>query len=216
MIPKELQDFNAVAAARYVTAMANPACVARTYLNSRGISDATIDKFKLGYVDGSIAEHQDYRGRISVPYITKLGGVQGFKFRRVGDGEGTKYLTNHMPTRLYNTLAFERAEALGYIAVVEGESDTWTLDGECGIPAVGIPGVDTWAAHPEWPLLFDGFKKVLFFGDPDEAGNKLKGKVLRDIEQAYPVSFDFAPGKDVNEVFVKFGRGAIRKAAGLD
>lgn len=212
MIPKELQDFNAVAAARYMGAM-SPA--AREYLNNRGITDATIAKFKLGTVDGSVPEHADYRGRISVPYITKLGGVQGFKFRRVGDGTAAKYLAN-MPIRMYNTLAFERAEALGYIAICEGESDTWTLDGECGIPTIGIWGVEGWSGHPEYVPNFDGFKRVLFFGDPDEAGNKLKARVLKDIEQAYPVTFDFAPGKDVNEVFQKFGRSAIRQAAGVD
>lgn len=212
MIPKELADFNAVAAARYMAAMSP---VTRAYLNERGISDETISKFKLGEVDGSIAEHQDYRGRISVPYITKLGGVQGFKFRRVGDGTTAKYLAS-MPIRLYNTLAFERAETLGYIGVCEGESDAWTLDGECGIPTIGIWGAEGWTGHPEYPLLFDGFRKVLFFGDPDEAGNKLKSKVLNSIEQAYAVSFSFAPDLDVNECFVKYGRNAIRKAAGLD
>lgn len=219
MISKELQDFNAVAAARYAAAL-SPA--ARAYLHQRGILDDTIKRFALGSVDGSFHEHSDYRGRISVPYITKLGGVQGFKFRRVGDGEGPKYLSNHMPTRLYNTLAFEQAEMVGYIAICEGESDTWTLDGECGIPAVGVPGVDTWASHPEWPLLFDGFKKVLFFGDADQPGSiaaassgKFKAKVLGKIEQAFPVQLP-AGVKDVNECFVKYGRTAIRKAAGLD
>jgi DNA primase len=211
MISKEQAEFNAIAAARYMAALSP---VARAYLNGRGISDDTIAKFKLGEVDGSFPEHGDYEGRISVPYITRLGGVQGFKFRRVGDDPngGSKYLTNHMPTRLYNSLAFERAEQAGYIAICEGESDTWTVDGECGIPAVGVPGVDTWKSHPEWRLLFDGFRKVLFFGDQDDAGDKLKAQVLRDIEQAYAVQ---VTGKDVNESYLKHGRDAIRAAAGV-
>lgn len=211
MIPAEVAEVNAVAAARYLVAMTSPV---RSYLNGRGISDATILKFKLGEVDGSFPEHSDALGRISVPYVTRLGGIQGFKFRRPNDeSEQSKYISNNMPTRLYNVLAFEEAEQLGLIAVTEGESDCWTLDGECGIPTVGIPGADTWKAHPEWKLLFDGFGKVLFFADPDEPGDKLKSQVLRDLDNAYSIALD---GKhDVNEYFKLNGREAVRAAAGV-
>jgi DNA primase len=211
MISQEQAEFNAVAAARYMSTL-SPEAMA--YLNGRGISGHTIAQFKLGQVDGSFPEHSDFEGRISVPYLTKLGGVQRFKFRRVGDGEGSaKYLTDYSPHRLYNTLAFERAEALGYIAICEGESDTWTVDGECGIPAVGIPGSDTWKSHPEWRLLFDGFRRVMFFNDPDTAGSKLKDQVLRDVEQAFAVNLD--DSVDVNSVYQAKGREFIRAAAGV-
>lgn len=210
MISQEVAEFNAIAAARYMSTL-GPA--ARSYLNGRGISDQTIAQFKLGEVDGSFPEHADFEGRISVPYLTKLGGVQRFKFRRIGDGGTAKYLTDYSPHRLYNTLAFERAEQLGYIAITEGESDCWTVDGECGMPCVGIPGIEAWKPHPEWRLLFDGFRRVIFFGDPDEAGDKLKAMILKDIEQAYAVTLDGL--NDVNMYYQLNGREAIRNAAGV-
>ncbi|TVZ01238.1 hypothetical protein EAS64_33710 [Trebonia kvetii] len=117
-----------------------------------------------------------------------------------------------MPTRIYNPMAFEAAEKLGYIGISEGEFDAVILTTECGIPTVGVPGVDTWAKHKEWRLLFDGFESVLIFRDQDEPGLKLAQRIMSDVNNARVVNL---PGKDPNETFLKHGREAIRHAAGL-
>lgn len=187
---------------------------ALAYLTGRGLSQDLIAHFQLGVVDERYLEHADLVGRISIPYVTKLGGVVGFKFRRPNDDDdGSKYLSNHMSTRLYNTLAFERAEQLGFIAIAEGEFDAMILTAECGIPAVGVPGVDTWKSHPEWPLLFDGFTRVLVFRDQDEAGEKLARRIDADLESAVIINL---PAKDVNKTFLEYGSELIRSAAGFD
>lgn len=213
MLSQEARDLLAEQAAWYHLALLDGASQALGFLHGRGISQSAIGYFRLGVVDGKYPEHADYGGRICIPYVTKLGGVVGFKARRPNDTDDSpKYLSNHMSTRLYNTLAFERAEQLGYIAITEGEFDAMILTAECGIPAVGVPGVDTWKAHPEWPLLFDGFTKVYMFPDQDEAGEKLARRIEADLESAVIINL---PGKDVNESFLEYGADLIRTAAGL-
>jgi DNA primase len=115
------------------------------------------------------------------------------------------------PPRPYNTLALDRADSLGYVALCEGEFDAIILDGLCGIPAVAIPGVNTWASRPEWREIFQGYSRVLMFADPDEPGQKLAARILRDLDTARLVAL---PG-DVNETFLSHGPDKIREAAGL-
>jgi DNA primase len=183
---------------------------ALNYLLGRGIQGAAVSDYRLGVVDGSIPEHAGYTGWISIPYLTRLGGVVSLKFRRLS-GDGPKYISPY-PTRIYNTMAMDRAEQLGYIAICEGEFDAIILDGLCGIPAVAIPGVETWKAHPEWRELFSGFSKVLVFADSDEPGQQLGSRILRELDTAQLVSL---PAKDVNESYLLAGADEIRKAAGL-
>jgi DNA primase len=169
--------------------------------------------YRLGVVDGSIPEHASYLGWISIPYLTRLGGTVQIKFRRLDGGE-PKYMNSGGPARLYNTMALDKAEQLGYVAICEGEFDAIILDGLCGIPAVGVPGVDTWGSRPEWRELFTGFSKVLVFHDQDEKGQgmKLASRILRELDSASLVSL---PGKDVNETYLSHGAATIREAAGL-
>lgn len=69
----------------------------------------------------------------------------------------------------------------GYIAVVEGESDChvcWMH----GIPAVGLPGANTW--RNEWAAYFDGIGTIYVVIEPDQGGatvlDKLSRSPLRD------------------------------------
>lgn len=196
------------AAGRYHRALAND-LPAQNYLLGRGIDSSAIGAFHLGVVDGTVPEHATFQGWISIPYVTRLGGVVSLKFRRLS-GDGPKYLTPY-PVRIYNTMAFDTAEELGYIAITEGEIDCITL-GMCEIPAVGIPGVETWKAHPEWRELFTGFSKVLVFADQDEPGQAMGARILRELDTAQLVSL---PGKDVNDSYLQFGPDKIREVAGV-
>jgi DNA primase len=179
------------------------------YLRSRGIQDGAIVTYRLGQVDGSFAEHASYAGWISLPYLTRLGGVVSMKFRRTDDGT-PKYLGPY-PTRLYNTISLDRAERLGYVAITEGEIKSIILDAYCGIPSVAVPGVEVWGAHPEWPELFRGFSRVLIFRDPDEPGEKLASRILKDIDTAQIVALP----TQVDEIYLAYGVDEIRRAAGV-
>jgi hypothetical protein len=70
---------------------------------------------------------------------------------------------------LYGRHGTEEAQELGYVFVVEGESDCHTL-WHYGEPAVGVPGVQNW--RPEWAEFLEGIDRVFVFVE-DEAGEKL-------------------------------------------
>lgn len=220
MLSDEFRESLESAAYRYEIALAS-ALPALNYLHGRGILPATAAAYRLGVVDGTIPEHASYAGWISIPYLTRLGGVVSLKFRRLGGGE-PKYLTPY-PTRIYNALAFDKAERWGYIGITEGEFDSIILDGVCGIPAVAVPGAETWKAHPEWKELFRGFSRVLIFQDQDEdrtgpdgrvrnPGRELAELIVRDLDTAHVVSL---PAKDVNDTYLQYGADTIREVAGL-
>jgi DNA primase len=184
---------------------------ALSYLHGRGITPEAGDAYRLGAVDGSVAEHAPFTGWISIPYLTRLGGVVQLKFRRLS-GDGPKYMGSGGAPRLYNTMALDKAEQLGYVAITEGEFDAIILDGLCGIPAVAVPGIDTWGSRPEWREIFAGFSRVLVFADQDEPGQKLAARILRELDTASLVSL---PAKDVNESYLQCGAEKIRELAGV-
>jgi DNA primase len=189
---------------------------ALSYLRGRGLSDHAIGYFRLGVVSG-YGEHAAYRGMLSIPYITELAGVVGFKFREphtcTDACDHPKYLTPY-PTRIYNAKAFAEAERVGYIGICEGEFDAMIAHVECGIPTVGVPGVKTWDAHKEWPLLFQGFGRVLVFKDQDKPGEELAKRIVSDVPAAEVVDMH-GLGKDVNEIFLAHGRDALREVANV-
>lgn len=197
---------------------------AASYLSARGISPELAAKYHLGVVDGSSADHLDYQGMICLPYQTKLGGVVSLKFRQAhnctDECRHAKYISPY-PTRLYNTLAFERADELGYIGISEGEFDAQILDGILGIPTVAVPGVDVWRNHAEWPSLFAGYK-VLFFPDADEdrtgpdgkvrnPGRDLADKIKHDLPETSIVPL---PGADANDAYLAQGAESLRRIIG--
>jgi DNA primase len=184
---------------------------ALSYLAGRGIDGKAVKRYRLGQVTRE-SEYGSYAGMIAIPYITGKGGVVSIKFRRTDDGK-PKYLTP-FPTRLYNTLAMDEADELGFIAITEGEFDAIILDCYCGIPAVGIPGADTWAKHPEWRELFRGYRDIYMFADNDDAGRALAGRVTHDIRDSHAVTL--TSGDDVSSAYLAGGLAEIRRKAGLD
>jgi|SRR5215469_508497 len=203
---------------RLIAGDSSEALAARNYLNGRGISTEDASLHGLGIVTEEFDVHKDYQGRICFPYVTARAGVVSLKFRVAHDCteqcQHSKYITPY-PTRIYNPGAFDKADRLGWIAIAEGEIDTITLMAKCDIPAVGVPGTDTWAKHPEWKELFRGYRKVFVFEDQDKPnqkgekpGEKLSKQILKDIDTAVLVKL---PGKDVNETFLKFGAAVIKE-----
>lgn len=189
------------------------------YLNGRGIDSAVAARYSLGYVASPESGHEGFAGMISIPYV-RMAGALGIKFRRLTD-EKPKYLnTPGIGTHLYNAPALLHAGRR--VGICEGEFDAITLDGLCGIPAVGIPGVTHWRAHPEWVRLLDG-REVLIFPDHDlehgNPGEKLANEILTSIPTARIVRLPEPEGDDmkmdVNLCYLRHGAGEIRKRAGL-
>lgn len=208
--PKQ-REFYEQAATAYSKQLADDTA-AQAYLMTRRISPADAATFRLGVVREPLVGHEDYRGRLSIPYVTPAG-VVNFTFRciviecdRCGkeskEGGHPKYWATSLDRNLYNVLALETESQT--IHVTEGELDALTLT-IAGLPAVGVPGADNWQKH--WAICLSDFAEVYVWGDADAAGYKFATK-LEKLLRARRVALP--RGKDVNRVYVDGGASALR------
>lgn len=182
----------------------------------RAITRKTMEDFKLGYVKNPISGHEHYRGMLTIPYLT-AAGPSGMRFKRVL-GTGRKAMAwEGLPTLPYDVGSLSRGDP---IFIVEGEPDRWAAH-ECGLNAVGIPGVDTW--KPLWHRLFRNFQdiRVLEQGDRELLPGlnvTAAAKLTRDIRASgvFFATFAFPPGEDVNSMLIKEGAAAVREFVGMD
>jgi hypothetical protein len=130
----------------------------------------------------------DY-GDGSLRYRAGLTGKDRFRWRK--GSTPCLYWIDHLP---------EDAE---YVLVVEGETDAAAAT-LLGIPAVGVPGVDTWKT--EWSSKLAG-RDVVLWQEPDEAGENLVAAMAEDIPGLRVIQAP--PGiKDVCELLDQAGDGA--------
>jgi len=173
---------------------------AAEYVQGRGLGPA-IGAHRLGYVDQEIPGYERFVGRLAIPNICASGVVVGIKFRDITGLDKVKYdQPAGQAARLFNLNALNTAGES--IALTEGELDTVALS-TLGIPSVGIPGASSWKRH-HW-RLFEGFQKVFFFGDQDDAGRALLKALMAT---SLPILPCIPPGgaNDVNEALIA-GRG---------
>src|SRR5690606_2353459 len=132
---------------------------------------------RLGLKDGK------YQGApaVRVPYRT-AEAPGPVRFRTALDGEDRfRWQRGAKPT-LYGIDRLEAARRLGYIVLVEGESDCHTLWFH-DLPAAGVPGAANWNEQRYFPLM-EGIDTVFVVREPDKGGDalirKLAGSSLRD------------------------------------
>lgn len=182
---------------------------AADYLTGRGVTGFMAQRALLGYVKDPLPGHDRYQGRICIPYLT-ANGVVDLRFRALGDMH-PKYLSlpGHKP-RLYNTIVM--ADDPDVIGITEGEFDSLVITHHVGVPAVAVPGAQSWdsARHGR---IFRGFERVLVFADGDNPGRELANQIARDVPKA--VIVDLGDGLDVTDVYLTEGVDPIKKKAGL-
>jgi DNA primase len=148
---------------------------ASLYLMNRALTKEVQTRFRLGFVESPLPGHEQYIGRLAIPYLTR-SGVVDIRFRAVPpDGDparailGAKYLsmTGQTP-RPFNTLALARQET--FVVICEGELDTITAD-MAGLPAVGFPGVNSWQKM-FWRMF--RYRRVAILADNDDKGQGAK------------------------------------------
>jgi DNA primase len=171
---------------------------AEDYLAERGITMEAAEKARLGVVLDPLTGHEQYVNRLAIPYLTK-SGVVDIRFRSLGNEEPRYMGLTGATTRLYNVGAFFRASS--YICICEGEIDTITLDYVCGIPAVGVPGVNNWKKH--YTRLLSDFDKVFLFSDGDNAGYEFSKSLARELSGL--VIIQAPEGEDVNSLYKTHG-----------
>lgn len=181
---------------------------AEDYLRNRGIPLEVARLASLGVVAEPEAGHEQYIGRLAIPYVTKTGVVD-LRFRSLNPAVEPKYMgLTGAETKMYNVLDIERAG--DFIGVCEGELDTLTMSACVGIPCVGVPGANSWKKH--YTRLLADFERVFIFADGDQPGQEFARSLAREL----PVTIVQLPdGEDVNSAYVKFGKDYIKEKAGL-
>jgi DNA primase len=182
---------------------------AEDYLKSRGIPLEVARLASLGVVAEPETGHEAFKGRLSIPYITKTGVVD-LRFRSLNPAVEPKYMgMTGAETKMYNVLDVERAS--DFIGVCEGELDTLTLSACVGIPCVGVPGANSWKKH--YTRLLADFERVFVFADGDQPGTEFARSLAREL----PVTIIQLPdGHDVNSMFVQEGVEYFNQKMGVN
>ncbi len=177
------------------------------YLESRGLSlDSGLGEL-LGYVDDPVPGQEQFRGRLSIPYVTRAGCVN-LKFRALEENSGPKYLNlSGFETNLYHVQSF--FEAHNFMCVAEGEIDALSL-AAANLPGIGVPGVKAWKSF--YRRCFDDYPIVYVFCDGDEPGRDFGAFLAKEIK-ARPIHMP--EGEDVNSLLVHEGPEYLRGMIGL-
>lgn len=160
----------------------------RQWLNGRGITDATIEDFK-------IAEQQRDGKNIAVlPYL-RDGELVNVKYRDIADKKGMRQEAGAEPCLFGWHLIKPRDRS---VAITEGEIDAMTLH-QCGIPALSVnagAGNHQWIEN-DWDRL-ERFSEIFVCFDDDEAGQKGAREAMQrlGLDRCKPVKF---PAKDANQ-----------------
>jgi DNA primase len=181
-------------------------------MNDRSLSLDIIKQFQVGLVLEPAASNETVRGWTSIPYLSPTG-VLSMRFRRPPESDAPmKYWSpKGTRTRCYNTSALLNPGH--WIAVCEGEFDTIAAT-QANIPAIGIPGVQSWA--PYMRNMLSGFSRVLVLADNDDSGQGLAfGEMI--AEQLDEVKIVLSPkGHDVNSTLKELGVHGLREHYGID
>lgn len=184
------------------------ASLGEEYLEQRGITSETIEAFSLGFVSEPEIGHEAFAGSISLPYCTR-SGVVGIRFRSVPPAQKIYWTTSGNEARLYNTRVLEKARK---IVVCEGELDT-VVATQCGLQAVGVPGVSSW--KDIWNRAFR-FREIYILADNDDDGQGLEfaKKLAKKIDNCRIVTVP--SGHDVNSFYLEAGAEGVRRLVGLE
>ncbi len=116
---------------------------------------------------------------VGIPYRDAGGKVVGVKKRtrlRAGDGS---YWPKGLPLMAYGEDRLHEAVRAGYLAIVEGESDPWTMWYH-GLPALGLPGAGTVATTLQRGHVA-GVPLAFAWREPDASGAEFVEGVRRRL-----------------------------------
>lgn len=179
------------------------------YLVSRGLDQRAAAEFRLGYVGTPRIGDDQYAGRLVIPYLTPTGVID-IRYRSVGHDDGPKYLSRAgADIQMFNVLAFGVDSDV--IAVCEGEIDTMITHAMCGIPAVGLPGVNAWKSF--YHRAFADYSRVFVLCDGDQPGRDLGKRISQSLDVATVIHMP--DGMDCNDVYLQEGPDGIRRRVGM-
>src|SRR5215208_3499924 len=148
----------------------NHGCTVKEYSEAKKLPEGFLRG--LGLRDVTYLE----KPAVRIPYPDEEGQEVGVRFRVSLDGaEKFKWQSGDKPGP-YGLRLLEVTHRVGYVVLVEGESDCHTLWYH-EIPALGIPGASNW--RDEWATYLDGIEKVYVVIEPDQGGDTLRERLTR-------------------------------------
>jgi DNA primase len=177
------------------------------YLESRGIRRDTAERWQLGYVETPLPGHEDFVGRLAIPYLTPAGPLC-IKFRCVESHDCkaagcVKYLGEPNENRLFGVWNFRHTDD-SVIHICEGELDAIVAT-QAGVRAVGVPGATQWRGY--WDHLFEGYDEVVLIRDGDAAGRKMSETLMGRLPNLRTVKMP--EGEDVSSFVLANGGAAL-------
>lgn len=178
-----------------------------TYLESRGISRAVTERYR-------ITVRRDNPAILAFPFCDENGTLQFVKYRNTKfNGKGNKEWCEKdtMPI----LFGMDRCQDSSELIICEGQIDSLSVS-EAGIKnAVSVPNGAlgfTWLAHCfEWIRKFES---VVVFGDCEGGSVTLADTLRKRLPQRVKVVrvCDYLGEKDANDILRKYGAEAVRFA----
>jgi len=186
---------------RFIESLWNNQSALEYLRNKRGLSNETIEHFKLGY--------DEQKDAIAIPIFKnkelinikyRLLNPKDFKYTQEKDGE----------VWIYNEDGIDEGKKKGGILIVEGEFDLMSA-WQVGIRAVVSPasGKDSYGI---WLELLDSIPLVWIAYDNDKAGKEASFKLAERIKTEKCFEIEYPEGyKDANEYFQSYTRDDFLK-----
>jgi hypothetical protein len=110
---------------------------------------------------------RDVASGVEIPYYGPTGEEIAAKRRAALKAADGSYWPRGLPLAAYGQWRLDAANKVGFLLLVEGESDCWTL-WHHGLPALGLPGSGT--AKTLLREHVEGVEKIYVHHEPDRGG----------------------------------------------
>lgn len=153
-------------------------------------SSLTLDEYAAGkalpleFLAGLAVTEITYLGQsaLRIPYFNEEGVEVAVRLRPALEGDDRFRWQKGSKPHLYGLNRLGQARELGYVVLVEGESDAQTLWYH-GYPALGLPGANLWSEQRDAAFL-TGIGAIYIVVEPDQGGEAvlewLRGSSIRD------------------------------------
>ena len=171
------------------------------YAEAKGLPEPFLHKLGLSELS--------YLGQtaIRIPYLDAGGEERAIRFRLALEGPDRFRWKNGSKPFLYGLWRLEEARRVGYVWLVEGESDCHTL-WQHGIPAIGLPGANGWREDRDAEHL-DGIETIYVVIEPDQGGESVLKWIARSSVRDRVRLVTLGEHKDVCEL--RESAGAFRR-----
>jgi len=183
-----------------------------SYLHYRGLTDETIDKFRIGFTDGGVLRidsAEEYKiaidaglisedgyeilaHRITIPNLIHSIKACDFIIGRTVAKDRMKYLGLRIPKPIYGLMDVVDSPI---VFITEGQFDWLTLR-QWGYPAIVVGGTHI----QSYNLIALRSKRVIIVPDNDEVGLKAASDITNKLPNSMVLDYQIANVKDVAEL----------------